>query len=297
MAHGINKFPKTLEDASQVLSAHRVDNFGKKKAHQANPSNGNGNRAQDQQQAPATEEVPALSFIQMEGRCYCCGNKGHMADKCPRKDKIPKTEWAISKAKNLEAQSHVTAPVASQPPSVVTMPHSATPSVAGWIGVQTHHAFSGYDTKEDMKAAIGVDTMSTCSIFGNGDFLTNIRFVDVPLELGTNAGNLHVRMQGDLKGFGPVWYHPEAIANILAFHEMKNKFEIIWDQAGDRFIICAGTPTEFKCCGNGLYVYQVPPNEFKLNHFSAPQCAQVPPKVAMGSVEENKLLFTPRQIE
>jgi hypothetical protein len=42
--------------------------------------------------------------------CYCCGKKGHHANKCLEKDKQSKEEWAVKKAMmhaqaNLEKES------------------------------------------------------------------------------------------------------------------------------------------------------------------------------------------------
>jgi hypothetical protein len=47
-----------------------------------------------------------MSFAMLEGKCYCCGKVGHKSPSCRLKDKIPKEEWAINKAKNTK-QSHV----------------------------------------------------------------------------------------------------------------------------------------------------------------------------------------------
>jgi hypothetical protein len=47
-----------------------------------------------------------MSFAMLEGKCYCCGKAGDKSPSCRLKDKTPKEEWAINKAKNTE-QSHV----------------------------------------------------------------------------------------------------------------------------------------------------------------------------------------------
>jgi hypothetical protein len=41
------------------------------------------------------DEVPTLSFAQMEGKWYWCGKPGHRSPDCRQKDKIPKDEWVI----------------------------------------------------------------------------------------------------------------------------------------------------------------------------------------------------------
>ena len=39
------------------------------------------------------------TFSTIEGRCYICGKPGHKSPQCKLKTKIPKEEWAITKAK------------------------------------------------------------------------------------------------------------------------------------------------------------------------------------------------------
>jgi len=74
-----DQYPKTLIDATNVLSNHKFDNVNKK--------------IQDKnKRREESEEVPELSFAQLKGRCYCCGQIGHNSPRCPDKNK-PKDEW------------------------------------------------------------------------------------------------------------------------------------------------------------------------------------------------------------
>jgi hypothetical protein len=52
------------------------------------------------------KEAPEISFAMMEGKCYCCGKQNYKSPACRFKDKIPKEEWTINKAKTKE-QSNV----------------------------------------------------------------------------------------------------------------------------------------------------------------------------------------------
>jgi hypothetical protein len=67
-----------------------------------------------------------------------------------------------------------------------------------------------------------LDSDSTVSIFCNADLLTNIHDVDEPLYLETNGGGHQVSTQmGTVKDFGPVWYNPESIANVLSLAQVR----------------------------------------------------------------------------
>jgi len=67
------------------------------------------------------------------------------------------------------------------------------------------------------------DIQSSISIFHNKDLITNIRTVSEKIEVFGIGGSLTVDMMGDLPGFGPVYFHPEAVANILCFYDLANK--------------------------------------------------------------------------
>ena len=78
------QYPKTVTAASQVLMEHTWDqkyHDEKKKRKELQNSNTNDNNQR--------EEIE-LSFAQLQNACYCCGKKGHSADKCYKKDTIPK---------------------------------------------------------------------------------------------------------------------------------------------------------------------------------------------------------------
>ena len=82
-----NQYPKTITEATNVLSNHRFDvTSGKKpidkatKDHEKDNKNENSNK----------EEMPEMSFAMMEGKCYCCGKAGHKSPTCKLKDSIPK---------------------------------------------------------------------------------------------------------------------------------------------------------------------------------------------------------------
>ena len=88
---GNNAFPKDITATTTVLSRHPYDI--KKKKHNKKKKNDNNNKNNDK------DDHVVLAFAQLEGRCYCCGKANQKSDKCRDRDKIPKPEWAINKAK------------------------------------------------------------------------------------------------------------------------------------------------------------------------------------------------------
>ena len=68
------------------------------------------------------QEAPEMLFMQMEGRCYCCGKPNHESPNCHHKNK-PKNKWAINKMPEIiQAQSRVTAASTITPDDTASIP-------------------------------------------------------------------------------------------------------------------------------------------------------------------------------
>jgi hypothetical protein len=47
------------------------------------------------------------------------------------------------------------------------------------------------------------------------------------MHVKCNAGTVKTNMMGDLAGYGPVWWHPDGLANILSMSQVIGKgFEV-----------------------------------------------------------------------
>ena len=95
-----DQYPKTITEASNVLSNHMFDNA---KFYNKNSSNNNKNSQEPSKKGKEPKNIN-LSFAQMEGKSYCCRKAGHMSLQCYFKDK-PKAEWAINKSQQTHVQT------------------------------------------------------------------------------------------------------------------------------------------------------------------------------------------------
>ncbi len=74
-----------------------------------------------------------------------------------------------------------------------------------------------------------LDNESSCHIFRDKNLMSNIQTIGDTLVLKTNRGKLRTNQQGYVKGIGWVWYHPNAITNILSLGLIENKYRITYD--------------------------------------------------------------------
>ena len=62
---------------------------------------------------------------------------------------------------------------------------------------------------------------STVNVFYDERMLHNIRKASCWMDIHCNTGKASTYLIGDLPGFGPVWYHKNAITNILSLAKVE----------------------------------------------------------------------------
>jgi len=126
---GNDQYPKTLTHAISILSDHKFDltyqESRKKKQNNAKDKD----KEQGKEKKDKDEMQTELNFAQLEGSCYCCGKKGHWSPQCNKKDKIPRSEWAINKTAEATFIQ-----AASNNQSVASLPATTTPASASSSG-------------------------------------------------------------------------------------------------------------------------------------------------------------------
>ena len=92
------------------------------------------------------------------------------------------------------------------------------------VGDVATNSFNNKKAHVIPRGSVGLDSMSSVDVFGDSSLLTNIRTVDESMRIICNAGSVIVTKMGDLEGYGPVWYHEDAIANILSLSNVQKLF-------------------------------------------------------------------------
>jgi hypothetical protein len=129
--------------------------------------------------------------------CHGCGSNGHYKPQCP-----------------------------NHAPDVAGGTVGAICHVIGFSFSQVEERTRGFAIPESW---ILLDTCSTVNVFHNASLLQNIRTVDQQLFIHCNAGTRCTNQQGELPGFGTVWYCPSAIANILSCSDVARRYRVKFD--------------------------------------------------------------------
>ena len=150
-----------------------------------------------------------------------------------------------------------------------------------------------------------LDTRSSIpATFMNPDFVQNIATTNHPLMMSTNAGTKAMNLQGNIKGFGCIWFDPNQIANIFSFSNLADNHRITYNLAiEDAFNVHINNhKIKFKCTKVGLYAY-CPPAKFiaaiaaKKNMMPPPAINRNATSLMVTTVSENRKGFTQCQFD
>jgi hypothetical protein len=222
---GHDDYPQTPTEAYNLLVNYRnYGNTGKRNAQQ---------RGLDQVAFITEGKRTKLdgSLVRfLHTKCFKCGEFGHYKSNCSGK-----TNKVSGETKTAEEASAETA-------------------------LTTMHVTLAVMKKEINPMWILCDNESTVDVFKNKDILSNIRRTNKPIRLkGIEVKTLDIKEEGDLLGYGRVYYHPQVTANILSFHNMAKTFDSIKydNNMKDAFLVERddGSVFEFTPSKEGLYYY------------------------------------------
>eukprot|EP01041_Mallomonas_annulata_P013050 gene13050-27536_t len=126
-----------------------------------------------------------------------------------------------------------------------------------------------------------LDNQATTSIFREASIIRNIRQAEHSYNVNGIGGSITVDKIGDTKYFGEVGYSADAIANVLSFSDVAQRYDIQWDQIQMAFIVHVSDKKKFVFkYKRGLYVCNVK------------QCNQV----LVTTVEDNMKAYSKREI-
>ena len=145
-----------------------------------------------------------------------------------------------------------------------------------------------YQQNEITKYHVMLDSGANCGIFNNSDLLTNIRNTDIQATINGIGGQLTTNVVGTFNKKSDVFYHPEAIANLLSQSQEKdNGAKILYNNKHDAYLL------SYEHKDNILFT--------RTGGFYCHDTSILIPRdvltTELNTVNENKLRYTKRQVK
>ena len=301
-----DQYPKTLEEAHNVIENHQVDNRQSKKKDKR--KNDSSYQQQDQ------EDAPKLSFAQIKNACWCCGASNHKLNNCPKKESTPKEKWHVNKAQEVKQFQHMVKQInqvmsGSQAVSAASTSSGATASTPSGVtgpsdneSTQSSTSFwqlfsftgtTSTTSEEDMANTMLLDSGSSQHLFCNRGWLQDVRSRDKPEYLQTNGGPIAIDQEGDLADFGTVPVNHKSLTNLLSLAATTDKYRVTFDSEKDNAFY-VHTPRKVVRFGrNEANLYTHTPTQLPKTTTSKPPAG---PMTMVQTVEENMKFHTPREV-
>jgi hypothetical protein len=224
---GNNDYPVTPTEAYNLLVNYRSYNNNKRTAGQGGLDHvaflSDGKR---QKQEGESRYFPHI-------KCFKCNQFGHNKSDCPVRNKENGSGGNVN---DNERQEQVQ------------------------VTLTTMHVTLAVAKQEIDPMWILCDSESTIDVFRNKSLLANIRKTSKPIRLkGIEGQTIEIEEEGDLLGYGPVYYHQQVTANVLSLYNMARRFQSIVynNKTRDAFLLTHddGTIMEFVPSASGLYYY------------------------------------------
>jgi len=146
-----------------------------------------------------------------------------------------------------------------------------------------------------------LDNQSTVDVFCNPRLLQNIRQSPDTMNIQCTAGRSTTNLIGDFPGYGPVWYLPNGIANILSLSRVSAKYRVTYDSTSDAnaFVVHKrpGVPRRFRSAPNGLFYFDcrdLMGSETTLIHVPSP--SSLDGTALINTVRSNALRYSRRDL-
>jgi hypothetical protein len=112
-----------------------------------------------------------------------------------------------------------------------------------------------------------LDPQSTVDLLCNRKLVSHVWETDQSMTVHGNGGDLTTNMKAHILNYGDVWFHPDAITNILCLKNVKKQFRVTYDSEGEgAFIVHKpnGVNVHFVAHANGLHYLDTNDRQFTM---------------------------------
>ncbi len=231
---GYNEYPDTVDDAHSLMANLSTS-----------ASVVQGVRPGSHGMAFATTGDDSAAHI----TCFNCGEQGHYAPDCPS----PKNEEVLTRNQKKGASKAAKAAKAAEAAKAA----DAAKTAETVLHCQLEDSICLAQSRSVPSHWIILDCASEVDVFMNPNMLKNIRPANRVMNIKCNSGILPTELEGDLNGYGTVWYNPKCIANLLSLSNVHKKFKVSFDTSGaePKFVMhrANGTERHFNQAPGGLF--------------------------------------------
>jgi hypothetical protein len=229
-AKGNNNYPETAQDAYNLLSIYRYDR---------KPAGNNGTETRGLSFHQSNKGVKRTENNHKDLTCYACGKKGHIALNCPDKQEVQnnnnrktenKEQVEEAKSKSVsykdEQKEHESSKKGGKQGGFFQVS-----SKCSITKIENELQFMNTAQFEKLKQMLLLDNQSTTDLFCNKEYLEDIQKVEGRCTIVINRGEIQTDLMGHFQNYGDVWYHPDAITNILSLSNVKRKYIVTYDSS------------------------------------------------------------------
>jgi Reverse transcriptase (RNA-dependent DNA polymerase) len=172
--------------------------------------------------------------------CHKCNEKGHIRPNCPKLDQDDDAD-DDDDSKKVKSTKNA---ASTKPTKKTFVQHDANDADEDddQDRSETGNQFlnfgfctptADHDKNLDLRKLILLDNQSTVDLFCNSSLVTKVWNTKDSMTVQGNGGSLTTKSKAFLRGYGEVWFHADAITNILSLKNVREKnFRVTYDTDG-----------------------------------------------------------------
>jgi hypothetical protein len=201
-----------------------------------------------------------------DATCHECGKKGHICPNCPNFNKTvtddddddaadkkaaKKKSYKKKKAKKDKKQVAFSQQEADDDESAIESSDNESDSDFSFCNTTNM-------LKANLRSMILLDNQSTTDLFCNRRLVSKVWTCKESMTIEGNGGTLTTNQKALIKNYGKVWFHKDAITNILSLKRVTEKYRVTYDSKSvSDFVVhkANGKELRFTMHLNGLHYH------------------------------------------